>query len=185
MSAPILEAMPETFPAGTDVTYSKTLSDYAPADGWALKLYLAGASTVAATTATNSSGAWLVSLLAATTAAAIAGVYQWAEVATKGTQVVPVASGTVMITPNIMTATAGTMQAWCEKTLALVEASIAGNTTDDVQGYTIQGRSLSRYSLIEKVRLRSLLKSELASLKRGGKFSTTVNFMFTGTGMDS
>jgi len=184
MTAPVLIEMPPSFASGETVTYERLFSDYSPADGWSLTAYLAGASVESAT-ATVSGNKFIVTFAATDTAPLTAGNYQWEERVSKTTTVIVVARGRVEVLPNIAAAVTGDMQAWAEATLAAVEARLKGNASTDVLRYQIAGRSLEHYSLDELMRFRNQLRSEIRSVRAGGRFSTPVLIKFTGTRFDA
>jgi hypothetical protein len=76
----IPDRVPSHFPAGTTVQFSRSLDDYAPADGWAYTIYLNGLTTKfnKAATVQNSAG-FLITLLPSDTEGLPAGPYRYCE----------------------------------------------------------------------------------------------------------
>ena len=172
-----LTALPDVIDAGTTVTYTRTLGDFPASAGWTLTLYLAGAS-IANAAGTPSGDNFIVTIPAGTTANLVAGTYHWVERVTKAGQVFDAASGTVVVRPNLATATAGDFQSWAEKTLPIVEAAIAGQLDEGMAEYQIHSRAVKLIPLEELMKLRAQLTAALAQ-KRTGRFTTPVAMRFT------
>jgi len=180
-----LNALPCAFAAGTTVQYTRSISEYRANDGWQLKLYLAGAQTLNVT-ASASGPDFIVTMTAAQTATlTTAGQYRWTERVTKGALAYDVATGTVEVTPNLATATPGSLQAMSEKLLAAVEAVLAGKITDDASQYVIAGRSITLMSRQELLALHNKLQWDVARLRGKGKATRTRRLSFTGSGNES
>lgn len=174
-----LTALPDTFPAGTTVKYTRSLSDYPATSGWTLKLLLAGAGTHAEDAVANGD-AFDVTLTAAETAALPPGDYRWVERVEKGGEVYDVATGVVTVTPNLATATPGSLQSWEEKELAAVEAAIAAILAGGIAAYQIAGRAVTKVDLPTLQKLRASLRTEIAR-QRGQAPGRQWKFTFTGT----
>jgi hypothetical protein len=183
MLARVDTALPPAFAAGTTVQYTRSYADYPANDGWTLTLYLAGAQIL--NKVATASGADFVITLAATDTDDLTtpGLYRWVERASKSGVVKDVASGTVEVTANLATATAGSLQTTEEKLLAAVDAVIAGKITDDVLQYTIAGRSLTLMSRLDLLELRRKLQWDVA--RQRGKTGRTRRLAFTGTENES
>jgi len=179
----IAVTMPDTFPAGTTVQFTASFVDYAADDGWTTLLYVAGPSAMTPATGSANGAAFDFTITAAVSGALLPGNYQWQVLATKGGVGTFVAdSGTVEVTPNIATATAGSMQSWAAATLPLVEAAIAGQVTANVASYQIGNRSLVKLSIDELLKLRAYCETILQSERDPGAFLQTGSFRFTEPG---
>jgi hypothetical protein len=152
LAAAIPTDIPATLTAGDTWQWTKYVNDYSAADGWVLKYYLRGASTVDITATTDTDGIGFAITKAATDTAALgSGTYQYlAEVALAGV-VHTVGSGSVVILPNLRTADAGDMQSFAEQMVTALEAALladaaaasSGGTGGLVLSYTIAGRSVT------------------------------------------
>ena len=82
--------VPAHFPAGTTVKFTRSLDNFAPADGWAYKIYLNGLTSKFNKAATvQDSGVFLITLLPADTEALPPGPYRYCErLSNPGTQFV-------------------------------------------------------------------------------------------------
>lgn len=180
-----LSALPELFPAGTTVRYRKSLSDYPASAGWTLKLYLAGASTLAKT-AVPDGDAFVVTIEATDTDGEITpGFYKWVErVSNAAGEVYEVASGTVTILPNLAAATDGSEQEWLERAVAALKAQIEGRLPAAMESYQIAGRAVSKMPLKEAVALLATFESRLARLKNPNAVTRSVLVSFTPPGFD-
>ena len=179
-----LTALPESFPAGTTIIYRKTLSDYAPGDGWALKLHLAGAS-VKTSDATVDGNDFVVTLAAsATSSPFLAGLYKWIERVSLSGAVYEVDSGIVTILPDLSTAAAGDEQSWIERAVVVLTAHIEARLEASMESYMIAGRSVVKMPIKEAVDLLSTLESRLARLQNPSVVTRSVLARFTPTGFD-
>ena len=141
--------MPESFRAGTTLSYTRTLPEYPANDGWTLKLLLSGRAPHSLDAA--ASGADHVVTIPATGAGLstddiVPDWYQWTELATKaGVGTFEVDSGRVTVLPN--PAAAGDQRSWEEKALELLKTAHAAYLTSPsspwVSSYQIGTRSVS------------------------------------------
>jgi len=89
---------PNCFTQGDSVTWTRTESDYLPADGWVLAYILASeCATYEVTASDNGDGGHLVDLTTAETAAYAAGVYTWSVRVTNAPQRVTIDQGRIEI----------------------------------------------------------------------------------------
>lgn len=175
-----LTALPESFPAGTTVKYTRTVPEYPASSGWQLRLILAAEATLTVI-ATASGGDYAVTITAAQTAALPAGVYKWAEEVNKSGEVYPVARGTVTIEPNMSTAAPGDLQSEDEKQLVLVNARIAEYHAKPIEAYSVDGVTVTKGPIRELYVERARLKLAIARAKGGGGIGRQFRVAFTGT----
>lgn len=185
LTASIPTDIPATLTAGDTWQWTKYVTDYSAADGWTLTYALRGASVVNVTATTDVDGAGFAVTVAATdTASVVAGVYQYLARVTLAGVVHTVDSGSVVILPNVATATAGTLQSHGEKMIALlkseIQARIDGTGTGHT-GYTIDGRSIEKFSLTELYTLLNRYRAELAREQNGGQLPA-IGIRFTAVG---
>lgn len=173
--------MPSSFVAGTTVKYTVTHDAYPANDGWGLVLYMAGVNIITPVTGSATGRAFLVTLTSTITAALGAGNYQWREVVTKSGESYIAASGVVTVAADIMTASAGSMQAWEEKALAVVEAALLGRLNADQQSFQIAGRAVTKIPIAELLEIRAKLRGSIAAQSLSGQFGREVRVQFTGT----
>lgn len=176
-----LDAPPASFPAGTTVDMLRSHADYRASDGWALTFLLAGPSVASANGVAEGDG-FRITLDAATTAALAPGRYHWTERAAKAGDVYEAAGGTLVVEPNLATATAGSLQSSNEKFLALVELRLEGRITDDMESYQVGGRALTRVPLSELMTLRAKLRAAVARERGGGRLGRLHQLHFRGAG---
>lgn len=170
--------------AGDTWRFKLTDTDYPSSEGWTLSYQINGASKLAwdgswVATATNTH---TITIPASATADLLAGVYEvtrlWTGSGGTAGQVFSVSCPNLAVLPNPTTAGAGDRQSWDEKTLAVVEAVLAGRVTDDIAMYQIGGRTISKLPLTELLTLRSQLRAALA-FQRTGSFGSRVRYHFT------
>ena len=162
--------MLQRFTLGDTLAFTKALSLYPASAGWVLNYRLvpsadSGSPVTFASTASGDSHA--VNVPAATTAAWLPGVYAWSAWVTNGTDSHTVEQGRAQLLINPRTA-AGTIDLRSDAQTALdnVRATLRGKATADVLSYTINGRSLQRYSVAELIALESRLAAEVTRERR-------------------
>jgi len=132
MTATIPTIEPQYAKAGDTWTWTKSLTDYSPDDGWALTYYLKGNGNSATITTTNSGGLFLATIAAATTAPFVAGTSYLDGYVSKGTERFNVYSGSITIAQNLATAT-GTYNgsSAAQTILSAIDAVLAQKATED------------------------------------------------------
>jgi len=159
----IPDTVPDHFPAGTTVKFTRSLNDFLPSDGWAYTIYLNGLTQKFNKAATVVDNAFQIEFLPADTATLNPGPFRYAERLTNsGTgEIYDITGDTLVINiePNAGTAAAGTFNTWEERTLAVVEAAISGRLTSDIQAYEIAGRSVSKIPIAELRTIRGELRA--------------------------
>lgn len=186
MSHDTLTAIPEQIVAGTTVKFRRTYGHYPASAGWALSLYLAGASVLSENGVADGDS-FNFTLTNAETGALTPGNYNWQERATLAGETYVADFGVLEVLPNLAAATAGSLQSFNAKLLAAVEASLnlrfgvgAASAIDVVEEYTIHGRSLKKFSTAELLDLRSRLRQIVRSEANPGRLGPKVLVTFTG-----
>ncbi len=181
-----LTALPASFPSGTTVKYTKTVSDYPASNGWQLKLLLAGAELLSVDAAPSGSD-FAVTISATESARLSAGTYQYAEEVSKDGERYRIGSGTVLVEPNLTTALAGELQSADERLLKAVVAVIesrmgtaSGSIPKDIEAYSIDGIAVTKVPLERLMAMRTQLATAVARAKRGGGIGRQYRMSFTG-----
>jgi hypothetical protein len=117
-------SIPTEFSAGSTVEYERSYTDYSPADGWSLDVYLNGATSKDTASASVDGSVFVVTLSAATTGALAPGDYNYLERVSKAGVVKDVCSGIVRVTADLATANAGDLLTAEEKLLAALDVAI-------------------------------------------------------------
>jgi hypothetical protein len=161
----IPDVVPDHFPAGTTVRFTRSLDDFAPSDGWGYVIYLNGLTQKFNKAATVLSNIFQIEFLPADTASLNPGPFRYAERLTNsGTGEIYDITGdelVINIEPNVASAAAGAFNTWEERTLAVVEAAIAGRLTSDIQAYQIAGRSVSKIPIQQLRVIRGELRAAI------------------------
>jgi hypothetical protein len=161
----IPDVVPDHFPAGTTVKFTRPLDDFLPSDGWAYSIYLNGLTQKFNKAATVLANIFQIEFLPADTASLNPGPFRYAERLTNsGTGEVYDITGdelVINIEPNVASAAAGVFNTWEERTLAVVEAAISGQLTAGMQAYQIAGRSVSKIPVAELRTIRGELKAAI------------------------
>lgn len=167
------------------------LADYPQAEGWSLKYRILGKSRLSTDVSPTfqSSGDdaqhWLVTIPLADTAALLPGRYRLiARMVGSGAYAgreETVADSVLTVQPDPRTAAAGELQTHAEKLLALVESEIEARLTGTGsahEGYTIEGRAITKIPLTELTRLRAKYASAVRQ-ERSGRVGRRVEAVFT------
>jgi len=174
-----LTQLPDSFSAGTTVSYRKSFADYPASEGWTLTLYLAGASVEQIVAVADSDDFVVTITPADTTGGFSSGHYKWVERVGKSGEVYDVGDGVVTISPDLATATDGGEQSWLETSVAALKNHIAGRIPAGMEAYAIAGRQVSKIPVREAIVLLADLEARLASLANPDAVSRSVEITFT------
>lgn len=162
---------PTSYMAGTTAQWTRSFSDF-PSSAYSLVYYFAGPDQFEVTATPNGDG-YLVTLAANDTAEKPAGVYQWRACAEAGSDSTlvryPVAFGTLTLTPNFAIVVGGALQDEDEKTLAVIEAALAGRLTADIQDYQIAGRVVTKIPIMELMTIRGVYAARVWRKRHPGQ----------------
>lgn len=161
MSAPVPDQEPVSFRAGDYLTWSKSLSDYPADQGWSLAYTLINSGSKITIAASASGANFSVAVAAATTAAYLAGAYQWIARVTKATEIYTVAQGTVEILPNLAVLTAYDPRSHARTMLDAIEAAYEGRASQTQLEIDLNGRRLRDLTPVELIKWRSYYKTEV------------------------
>ena len=158
---------PDIFTKGDSVSWRKSLACY-PASEWTLTYYIRGINHLDVT-ATADGDVHVISIDTASSNSLTPGDYWWQAKATKGAEVITVASGQFIVKPSLTDVSAGhDGRSHTKITLDNLYAVIEKRATLDQQSYAINGRSLSRMSIDElltfKEKYERLYQRELRQL---------------------
>lgn len=157
---------PSEFIAGDSVRFIKELPDYLPEAGWALTYVFINQReryTVAATD--SGDGKHDVELTPTVTGDYSAGEYKVHGYVTDGTDRHTIYAGSLVIQPNY-TNPSYDPRSHVKKVLDAVQAVIEEKATEDQQAVTINGRSITLYSIPDLLKLRDKYKAEYAEEKK-------------------
>ncbi len=152
----------EAYAVNDDGTIEET--EIKASEGWALKFVAVGrlgAFSITASADSEVADDFIFAVAAATTAAYIAGDYQWQLVATKTTTRYTIAVGRLTVLDNLANRTTlYDNRSHVKKVLDAIEAVLEGRATRQDQAYTIAGRSLSLTPIPDLIKLRAVYKRE-------------------------
>lgn len=155
--------------AGTTLSFATSVPEYPASAGWTLKYYLRRRDAVGAIdlTADADGDDYRVEVAAATTAAWPAATYGWESRAEKGTEKYPVASGQIVVLPDIATSTgAYDSRSKAEQALEAVDAMMLNKASSAQRRYRIGERELESYGVTELLALRSHLAIQVKRERR-------------------
>lgn len=179
----MLTQVPDNIYSGSTVSLDLSFDDYAASDGWTLKLYFAGKSVGSVAAIANGSR-FTVELSRSFTASLEPGNYAWRAIVTNGTQDAVAGAGVTRMLANIAEATAGAMQTFEERMLAVIEAVLEGRITADMESYQIAGRAVTKIPVRELVELREVYRLRVEGQRNPGKMRPQMRVTFTGTGAE-
>ncbi len=184
----IPDAVPDHFPAGTTVKFTRSLDDFLPSDGWSYTIYLNGLTQTFNKAATVVDGIFQVEFIPTDTASLNPGPYRYAERLVNDGSVDSTLTGetyditgdelVINIEPNVATSAAGTFNTWEAQTLVVVEAAIAGRLTSDIQTYQIAGRSVSKIPIAELRMIRGELRAAIWRQNNPGQLGVPYRVAF-------
>jgi hypothetical protein len=162
--------IPSTLRAGDTIEWDEVVTDYPASDGYTLAFVLSryGQSLITITAAADGDD-YAITILPAVTRLWVAGIYSWMAYVYKtgGTPVVitekyTLEHGQVTILPDITQATtASDLRSVAKKTLDEIETVIQAKAANgDISGYSIAGRSATKYSWEEIIKMRSFFLEE-------------------------
>jgi len=178
----IPDVVPDHFPAGTTVKFTRTMNDYLPSDGWSYVIYLNGLGGKLSKAATVLNNVFQVQLNPTDTASLSPGPYRYAERLTNsGTSEVYDVTGdelVINIEPNVSIAAAGAFSTWEEQQLAVVEMALAGRLASGLESYQIAGRAISKIPQEKLLELRGKLKSMIWRQNHPGQLGVPFEISF-------
>jgi hypothetical protein len=178
----IPDVVPDHFPAGTTVKFTRSFGDFQPSDGWLYTIYLNGLTQKFNKAATILDNIFQIEFIPSDTASLNPGPFRYAERLTNsGTGEVYDLTGdelVINIEPNVATAAAGAFNTWEEQTLVVVEAAIQGRLTSDIQAYQIAGRSVSKIPIAELRTIRGELRAAIWRQNHPGQLGVPYRVQF-------
>lgn len=160
MAADIPTIEPTRLVAGDTLKFTRTLTDYSASDGWTLTYTLVSAAQRYTFDATASGSDFLVTVAAATTAAWVAGDYDWRAQVSLAGEVFTVGQGRITVAPAFGSATDARTHA--RTVLENIEAVLESRATSAVAEYEIAGRRLKNIPIGELLQLRDKYRGEVA-----------------------
>ena len=148
------------FAVGDTWSQQDSLADYPASAGWVLKTRFVydGAGTAFTLTSTASGDNHVTIATAAVTAAWSAGTCTWVQYVELGAVKNTVGSGKIVLQPDPRTATTALdLRSAAQVGLDAVRAVLRGTASAGVLSYSIAGRTLQRYSIVELIALQDAL----------------------------
>lgn len=162
----MLDKLPAELVAGDTWSWSRSFGDY-PAPTWTATVYFESAAATFSATASASGTDHEFSIDSATTGAKPAGRYRWSVRVTDGTTVATVESGWVEVRTNPAAAGTSDPRSWARRTLDALNAFLEGKASNAQQAVTLNGRSLSTYSLTELREWQQTLEARVRTEEGG------------------
>lgn len=173
MSATVPTLEPQSFRAGDLLVWTKSLPDYPANDGWSLAYTLINAAQKITINAVASGADFAVSVPAATTAPYAAGTYTWMARVTKALESYTVATGTMVIQPNLATLSIYDGRSHAQTMLEAIEAAFEGRASSLQLETEINGRRIRSYSPSELIEWQSFFKAQVAKEANAASIART------------
>jgi hypothetical protein len=177
MSAPVPTTEPQTIVAGDTLTFTKTVANFTPADGWALNYSLQGktlagswsGSPITFSSSTNTGTTWTVLVAKTTTATYAPGDYRFTAYVTGGSsERYTVGTGDISVLPD---PSAAVPTSHAVRTLALIEAAMEGRIPRGLHETIIDGQTLIRIPIPELSRLRDKYRAEVLAEQNAARIA--------------
>lgn len=177
-----LDALPRRITIGDTVTWDEVLADFPASASWVLSYNFTGPDS------NFKSGHTAVGddhrIVIDTTKLEV-GAYDYQKKITDGTDTFTLERGEVFVDPDLSADESGVdRRPYAVIALENVEAVLKGKATKDQSSYSLNGRSLSRYSIAELQDWRAQLRSEVRAIREvkrresGGKSHANVHLGF-------
>lgn len=160
--------LPTALIAGNTWQWDREYGDY-PASTWTATAYFENKAKTFSTVGVASGSAHRFTIAAATSAAYPPGRYKVSVRVTDGSQVFIAETGYCEVEADPAAAGTRDTRSWARRTLDAVEAFLEGNASTAQQSMSIQGRSISRWSLPELTAWRDSLKLEVQKEQQGSR----------------
>lgn len=166
MSYTIPTIEPKKFTAGDTVKWTKSFPDFPASDGWVLSYAFVNADGAFGETTSEADGdGFLVTISASESGAITAGEYTWQAYVTLDTERFQVGRGLVVVAANFAD---GAVDGRSDTKVILdaLTALMKGTATSEQASVSINGRSISKYTLGERIQLIEFYKREYAREQR-------------------
>lgn len=161
--AEILTSEPSSVTAGDTIRWRKSLSDY-PATAWTLKYRLINAAGKIDITAGANGSDYLIDVPAVTSAAWMAGDYDWQSYVEKGAERYTVSVGRIVIAPNLAAQPGGyDNRSYARKVLDAIEAALMGRASKSQLETEVAGRRIKYIPFSDLLALRDKFRAEVRS----------------------
>jgi hypothetical protein len=175
----VLDKLPAELIAGDTWAWTRSLGNY-PASTWTATVYFENAAATFNSAASASGTDHAFSIDAATTAAKKAGRYRWSVRVTDGTTAATVETGWVEVRTNPAAAGTSDPRSSARRTLDALNDFLEGKASNAQQSVTINGRSLSTYTLPElrewQQTLEARVRTEEGGPAAGGRRTLKLRF---------
>jgi hypothetical protein len=164
----VLPRTPSEIEAGSTAEWTRTFTDFAPADGYVPTLALRGPSTLDVDGVVGTSD-YTFTVTAVQSKTLAAGTYQYVIRMTLGTATYTVERGVIIVNADPAQAVAGDWQTENEKALARINEQIAKREASDISSYGVAGRSVQKEALKEMYAVRQGLRDAVRMERNGGR----------------
>lgn len=154
---------PAAVTAGDTLLWSIMLAEFPASEGWTLKYRLINSAGKIDITAGASGDTYVVAVPAATSAAYVAGTYDWQRTVEKGAERFTTGTGRIIIAPNLAAQSAGyDTRSAARKILEAIEAALLGRASRTDLEYEMDGRRLKSMTHAELIAARSRMQAEVS-----------------------
>ena len=176
---------PAIIQAGDTLSWTIQLAQYPASSGWDLGYVLINGSTKIVIGSDSDGDAHVVSATHAETAVYAPGLYTYSAFVSNDTERITVERGKIEVVADIATLATHDGRSFAEISLDKLDAVISGKASSDDLAYTLNGKSLSRYSWNELISTRKYFQGLVNQERRktGGNKSGKVLVRFSTPGV--
>jgi len=153
-----LTYMPKEIQAGDTLVFTKSLGDYPASNGWTLTYYLSSADNFYSFSASAVENDFSIEVAATSTGLWVAGDYKYLARVVLAGAVYVVATGMVTILADFTAA--ADLRSHSKIMIDAIEEVLEGRIPDDVERYSIAGRTIDMIPIPELMQLQSHYKMQ-------------------------
>jgi hypothetical protein len=178
MAYDVPTSVPTELTVGDTWTWTVPAGSFPAGEGWGRSFRFLGSGLAFEVPALAVGDGFQASYAMASTANVDPGTYQVVEIADNGTSRHTVARATVVVHPDPDVVDDGSHRAHDEKMLAAIEAVLEGRVTEDMESYSILGRSLQRIPFRELMQYRAIYAQKVRRARSGSGTYDRVSVQF-------
>lgn len=175
---------PTQVTAGDTIAFKQTFADF-DTSTYTVKYRLVGGSIDSTATASESGETYTITFAASVLASIVAEttvrLFGWAE-NSGATERYALYDGTLLVKPNLATATATNLKSHAVRCVAIIEAALEDRLTADMENYSIDGRAVQKIPAKELRQLLGFYRAEVWREQNPGRShpSHAVRFVAAG-----
>ena len=172
--------IPDRARAGDTWLWKETFPEYPASEGWTPQYAIRGVERLewSSAYAVAVGEEWTITIPASATEKLDAGRYEYSIVlvgsGTYSGRTHTLASGLLIVLPNLTTAKAGDRQTYNERTLAVIRARMEGRMSSDIESYMIGSRQVVKIPIGELIKLEATFAARVRRERSGGQLERII-----------